>query len=64
MKGVNLTINPLLHLRGVGGGLKEMGSFFLEGGGVFNLAKVMVSIFHKELECRVEKLRHEKLQVM
>ena len=58
MKGVNLTINPLLHLRGVGGGLKEM------GGGVFNLAKVMVSIFHKELECRVEKLRHEKLQVM
>ena len=57
MKGVNLTINPLLHLRGVGGGLKE-------GGGVFNLAKVMVSIFHKELECRVEKLRHEKLQVM
>ena len=40
-----------------------MGGFFLEGG-VFNLAKVMVSIFHKELECRVEKLRHEKLQVM
>ena len=56
MKGVNLTINPLLHLRGVGGGLFERG--------VFNLAKVMVSIFHKELECRVEKLRHEKLQVM
>ena len=62
MKGVNLTINPLRHLRGVGGGLKEMGGFFERG--VFNLAKVMVSIFHKELECRVEKLRHEKLQVM
>ena len=44
MTGVNLTINPLFHLRGVGGGLKEMGGFF-ERGGVFNLAKVMVSVF-------------------
>ena len=60
MKGVNLTINPLFHLRGVGGGLIEMGGFF-ERGGLFNLAKVMVSIFHKELERRVEKLRHMKL---
>ena len=64
MKGVNLTINPLFHLRGVGGGLIEMGCFFEGGGAVFNLAKVMVSISHKELERRVEKLRHQKLQVM
>ena len=63
MKGVNLTINPLFHLRGVGGGLIEMACFFdgVGGGAVFNLAKVMVSIFHKELEHRVEKLRHMKL---
>ena len=39
MKGVNLTINPLLHLRGVGGGLKEMGGFFLEGGGGISFSK-------------------------
>lgn len=45
MTGVNLTINPLFHLRGVGGGLKEMGGFFERRGGVFNLAKVMVSVF-------------------
>ena len=34
MTGVNLTINPLFHLRGVGGGLKEMGGFFERGGGI------------------------------
>ena len=27
------------------------------GGGLFNLAKVMVSVLHNELECKVEKLK-------
>ena len=32
------------------------------GGGVFNLAKMMVSVLHKELECKVEKLKYKKLK--
>ena len=64
MKGVNLTIKSSTPFEGGGWGLKRDGGLFFRGGGVFNLAKVMASIFHKELECRVEKLRHEKLQVM
>ena len=34
------------------------------GGGLINLAKMMVSILHEELECKVEKLNHKKLEVM
>ena len=33
------------------------------GGGVFNLAKKMVSVLHKELECKVEKLEYKTLEV-
>ena len=33
-------------------------------GGLFNLAKKMVSILRKELECIVEKLKYKKLEVM
>ena len=33
-------------------------------GGLFNLAKKMVSILPKELECKVEKLKYKKLEVM
>ena len=29
--------------------------------GVFNLAKMVVSVFHKELECKVDKLKYKKL---
>ena len=31
--------------------------------GLFNLAQTMVSVFHKELECKVEKLKCKKLEV-
>ena len=31
--------------------------------GLFNLAQTMVSVLHKELECKVEKLKHRKLEV-
>ena len=34
------------------------------GGSLFNLAKKMVSVLHKELECKVEKLKNKKSKVM
>ena len=34
------------------------------GGGLFNLATTTVSVLHKELECGVEKLKYEKLEIM
>ena len=41
-----------------------MGGLFERGGSLFNLAKTMVSVLHKELEYIVEKLKYKKLQVM
>ena len=38
------------------------GAYF--GGGLFNLATTTVSVLHKELECGVEKLKYEKLEIM
>ena len=31
-------------------------------GGLFNLAKMMISALHNELECKVEKLKYKKLK--
>ena len=63
------TVNPLLsppgeliyfkHVWGGGGG-----GGFIERGCLSNLAKMMVSIPHKELERKVEKSRDMKLVVM
>ena len=36
----------------------------METGGLLNLAKVMVLVLHKELEYKVEKIKHKKLEVM
>ena len=49
------------HLRWGGGGLIETGSLF-ERGGLFNLKTTMVSqaVLHKELDCKVEKLKYRK----
>ena len=33
-------------------------------GGLFNLAKTMVSVLHKELEYQVKKFKYRKLEVM
>ena len=33
-----------------------------EGGGVFNLEKTMVSVLHKELKYKVEKLKNKKVR--
>ena len=45
------------HLRG---GLIETGSLFERGGGLFKLKTTMVSVLHKELDCRVEKVKYKK----
>ena len=36
----------------------------IETGGLFNLAKTMGSILHKDLEQKVEKLKYKKLELM
>ena len=45
---------------GGGGG----GGGALQTGGLFNLAKKVVSSLQKELECKLEKLRQKKVKVM
>ena len=53
-----LFISSTLVGGGGGGGLDREEDFF-------NVVKMMVSIFHKVLECKVEKaLPHEKLDVI
>ena len=42
-----------------GGGVIEMGGLF-ERGDLFNLKTTMVSVLHKELDCKVEKLKYKK----
>ena len=56
---VKKAINPLLSSPG---GLFQ--THLSGGGGFFNLAKTIVSVLHKELECGVEKLKYEKLEIM
>ena len=48
------------------GGLNRDGGLFERGGGggLFNLAKTMVSVLHKELEYEVEKFKYRTLEVM
>ena len=41
-----------------------MGGLFERGGGLFNLKQTMVSVLHKELECKVEKLKYKNFWVM
>ena len=36
------------------------GGLFERGGGLFNLKTTIVSVFHKELDCKVEKLKYKK----
>ena len=48
---------------GGGGGIKGTGGLFGREG-LFNLAKMVVSVLHKELECKVKKLKYKKSEVM
>ena len=43
--------------------LRRGGGLF-DRAGLFNLANKMVSVLHKELECKVEKLKYKKMEVM
>ena len=63
---VGYTVNPLLraylfqaHLRRGGAGLNRYGGLISEGG-LFNLDTTMVSVLHKKLEYKVEKLKYKK----
>ena len=47
------TVNPLLSPQWGGA-----------GGCLFNLSEAMVTVLHEELECKVEKLKNKKLEVM
>ena len=53
---VKRAINPLLSSPG---GL--ISNTFVGGGCLFNLAKTIVSVLHKELERGVEKLKYKKV---
>ena len=60
------TVNPLLGPRGaylfeahLRRGLIETGGAYLRGGGSCNLETTMASVLHKELECKVEKLKYK-----
>ena len=40
------------------------GAAYLRRRSLLNLETTMVSVLHKELECKVEKLKYKKLEVM
>ena len=42
-----------------GGGLNRDGVLIWEGGGLFHFETTMVSVLHKELEYKVEKLKYK-----
>ena len=44
------------------GGLMETEGLFERGGGLFNLETTTVSVLHKELEYKVEKLKYKKFR--
>ena len=50
------------HIWG-GGGLKRDGGRIWDWA-LFNLAKTIVSVLHKELEYKAEKLKYKNLEVM
>ena len=56
-----LTIKPIKPLGGQG--LIEIGGY-LRDGGLFIVEKTMVSVLHKELEYKVEKLKYKRLEAM
>ena len=64
MDTVKSSIRPpwgLIYFKPIwgGGGVIEMGGLF-ERGDFLNLKTTMVSVLHKELDCKVEKLKYKK----
>ena len=58
----NSSIKPLRALI-ISSTFQGGGGLILERG-LFNLTKTMVSVLHKELECKVEKFKYRNLEVM
>ena len=56
-------VNPLLSPPGLIY-FKHIGGEGLFEEGLFNLAKKMVPVLHKDLEYKVEKFKYKKLEVM
>ena len=68
---VKISFFPYILFRGLfssnkfeGGVLNSDGGLIREGGSSFNLAKMVVWVLHKDLECQVEKLNYKKLEFM
>ena len=59
------TVNPLVCPSGGLIYLKRFEGVLIEtGGSLFNLAKKTVSVLHKELEYKVEKLKYKTLEII
>ena len=67
LKQLVSTVNPLLsYPRGfhIPNTFERGGGGLMKTGVLFNLTKTMVSVLYKELEYKVEKLKHKELEVM
>ena len=53
-------VNPLLSPSGSSFISSPFKGGLIETGGLFNLETMMVSVLHKELEYKVEKLKYKK----
>ena len=65
--GITLHLNRTVNSPKGGGYLFQThlsGGGLFKRGTLFNVAKIMVLVFHKELECEVEKFKYKKLEVM
>ena len=59
------TVNPLLSPpRGLVISNTFEGGGLFDRAGLFNLANKMVSVLHKEQECKVEKFKYRRMEVM
>ena len=59
---IQIIVNPLLSSpRGAYLFQAHLRESLIETGGLFNLQTTMVSVLHKELEYKMEKLKHKKV---
>ena len=57
-----ITVHPLSRdFKPICGGLNRDEGLFEKEGGLLNLEKMTVSVLHKELEYKVEKLKYKKV---
>ena len=64
------TVNPpvcprgLIYFKRFEGVSIEAGGGLFKRGSLFHLAKTTVSVLHKELEYKVQKLKYKKLEII